>query len=188
MIDNEDVEFDKAWRKGALDILNAQVICAGFKLDDNRTICPAFREERFIIKELNKRCKDLGSERHLVEWVTWNGTNFDIPILTTRALLYGYMDLYNALPKGSRDKRNLDMMQMVTPTMWNQYWSLSEICAYLKVPVKEGDITGKTVHDHFLKGNIKGIRKYCIQDVQALVKLEEKFNLDYTIRGKHHLY
>jgi len=187
LLKNPEAALEAAHRKNSLDIFKSDIICAGFKFDSHKTRGVCYIKERDTVKELNKICKDLGTEQHLVEWVTWNGTEYDIPILTARALLYGYMDLYNSLPKSKNDKRNIDLMHHVTPTIWKAYYSLSDICKYLGIPVKEGLITGANVFDHYYDGNIKGIRKYCIQDVQALVKLAKRFNLDYTIKGRHHL-
>ena len=58
---------------------------------------------------------------------------------------------------------------------FNDKPSLDLLCYYFDVESpKNGEITGSTVFDEYMKGNIYGIAEYCANDVYALYQIYHK--------------
>ncbi|MFA8451789.1 MAG: ribonuclease H-like domain-containing protein [Bacteroidales bacterium] len=171
----DDLEncIDKAWRKQALDFFKAQIICIGYKVDGNKTYSIAGDDEKRIMKTLDRACARARS-KGVIKWFSFNGSKFDLAIIGLRAMKYNCKHVLATLPKTERDKNNFDLMSRFTPTVWGSMYSLANICKFLGIEVKTGDITGATVHDHYLEGNIDGIAAYCREDVIVLPKLATK--------------
>jgi predicted PolB exonuclease-like 3'-5' exonuclease len=108
--------------------------------------------------------------------VSWNGKGFDLPVLHYRALLHG-VSAPRYWESGDQDdsfrgnnylgryhSRHTDLMDVLAGYEPRAYAPLSEIAAMLGLPGKRG-MNGARVWDHYVGGNIKGIRDYCESDV-----------------------
>jgi 3'-5' exonuclease len=117
-----------------------------------------------------------GIEKFSPDLVSWNGSGFDLPVLTYRALRAGaraprfwetgdedsafrynnYLNRYHA--------RHTDLMDVLSGFQSRGRVSLSNMAALLGLPGKLG-FDGGQVWDAFQAGNLEEIRRYCETDV-----------------------
>jgi 3'-5' exonuclease len=117
-----------------------------------------------------------GIEKYCPTLVSWNGTNFDLPVLQYRSLIHGirapkYWEVGETDPKFRYNNyinryhyRHLDIMDLLANFSPRAYAPLDDIAKMLNLP---GKITlhGKEVFPEFQKGNLEKIRDYCELDV-----------------------
>jgi 3'-5' exonuclease len=126
-------------------------------------------------EELVQRFFD-GIEKFSPDLVSWNGSGFDLPVLTYRALRAGaraprfwetgdedtafrfnnYLNRYHA--------RHTDLMDVLSGFQSRGRVSLANMASLLGLPGKLG-FDGSQVWDAFQAGNLQGIRRYCETDV-----------------------
>lgn len=201
IMDDPAAAIEAAWRANSLDKFKSIIIALSYQLDDGPIvklkgsttltvhkditdedellIRKALDIEQDILEDLNKVITGLKSEANLLYWVHWNGSEFDLPILGLRALKYRHTTLFNAMPNNEKDKRNVDLMKRITPTIWKSFHSMKSICEYLGIPCKEGDIDGSKVHDYFRAGKHDEISDYCGGDVEVLGPLSIRLGCDH---------
>ncbi len=117
-----------------------------------------------------------GIEKFSPDLVSWNGSGFDLPLLTYRALRAGaraprfwetgdedsafrfnnYLNRYHA--------RHTDLMDVLSGFQSRGRVSLANMACLLGLPGKLG-FDGSQVWDAFQAGNLQGIRRYCETDV-----------------------
>jgi hypothetical protein len=117
-----------------------------------------------------------GIEKFSPDLVSWNGSGFDLPVLTYRALRAGaraprfwetgdedsafrfnnYLNRYHA--------RHTDLMDVLSGFQSRGRVSLANMASLLGLPGKLG-FDGGQVWDAFQAGNLQGIRRYCETDV-----------------------
>ncbi len=142
-------------------------------------------------KELVQRFFD-GIERFTPTLVSWNGGGFDLPVLHYRALKHGvvaarywdsgdddrefkwnnYLSRYHA--------RHTDLMDVLAGYQPRANAPLDQIATLLGFPGKMG-MSGAKVWDHYMAGDIEGIRNYCETDVLNTYLVYLRFEL---MRGK----
>src|SRR5580692_7306438 len=121
--------------------------------------------------ELVRRFFD-GIDKYSPDLISWNGSGFDLPVLTYRALLHGvsaprywetgdedtafrynnYLNRYHA--------RHLDLMDILAAYQARANAPLDQIATLLGFPGKMG-MDGSKVWDCFLQGDTVAIRNYC---------------------------
>jgi predicted PolB exonuclease-like 3'-5' exonuclease len=126
-------------------------------------------------EELVQRFFD-GIEKFSPDLVSWNGSGFDLPVLTYRALRAGaraprfwetgdedtafrfnnYLNRYHA--------RHTDLMDVLSGFQSRGRVSLANMACLLGLPGKLG-FDGSQVWDAFQAGDLQGIRRYCETDV-----------------------
>lgn len=140
--------------------------------EDSFTVC-SLGDEDSSEKKLIKQFYD-GINRYTPTLVSWNGGNFDLPVLHYRSLL-------NAVPAkkywetGNNDQqfrfnnylnrfhwRHIDLMDVIAGFS-RAVAPLTEIAVMLGFPGKLG-MSGGDVWDTYLDGGIKRIRHYCEAD------------------------
>lgn len=117
-----------------------------------------------------------GIERYTPDLVSWNGSGFDLPVLTYRALRAGvqaprfwetgdgdasfrwnnYLSRYH--------RRHTDLMDVLSLYQGRGRASLADMACLLGLPGKLG-FDGSQVWGAALAGDIAGIRRYCETDV-----------------------
>lgn len=135
-----------------------------------------------------------GLERYQPELVSWNGSGFDLPVLSYRALKHG-VDASRYWEIGDNDReyrfnnylsrfhwRHLDLMDVLAGFQPRGRASLDQTAVLLGFPGKLG-MSGDKVWERWLEGGIDEIRNYCETDVlnTYLVYLRFEFmrgNLD----------
>ncbi len=117
-----------------------------------------------------------GIDRYTPMLVTWNGSGFDLPVLHYRALLHG-ANASRYWETGDDDQsfkwnnyisrfhsRHTDLMDVIAGYNGRANAPLTEIASMLGFPGKMG-MDGSKVWEHYLAGDIEGIRNYCETDV-----------------------
>jgi predicted PolB exonuclease-like 3'-5' exonuclease len=125
--------------------------------------------------ELVERFFD-GIERFSPDLISWNGSGFDLPVLTLRALAAG-VQAPRYWETGDGDTafrynnylsryhwRHTDLMDVLSAYQGRARVSLQNAAYLLGLPGKLG-FSGAQVWDAWLAGNIVGIRQYCETDV-----------------------
>ena len=125
--------------------------------------------------ELVERFFD-GIERFSPDLISWNGSGFDLPVLTLRALAAG-VQAPRYWETGDSDTafrynnylsrfhwRHTDLMDVLSAYQSRGRVSLQNAAMLLGLPGKLG-FSGDKVWDAWLAGNLVGIRQYCETDV-----------------------
>ncbi len=106
--------------------------------------------------------------------ITWNGANFDIPVLKYRSMKYGiscsFFFQYGGKWDGYQSKYspiNVDLMLLLSDYGNSAKLKLSEICCMLAIPCKLGDNEGSKVSELYDTQKYTEIREYCETDVLA---------------------
>lgn len=125
--------------------------------------------------ELVQRFFD-GIEKYSPDLISWNGSGFDLPVLTYRALLHGvqaprYWESGDEDPSFRYNNylsryhwRHTDLMDVLSAFQARGRASLSSMATLLGLPGKLG-FDGSQVWDAFQAGDLIGIRRYCETDV-----------------------
>ena len=117
-----------------------------------------------------------GIERFSPDLISWNGSGFDLPVLTLRALAAG-VQAARYWETGDSDTafrynnylsrfhwRHTDLMDVLSAYQSRGRVSLQNAAMLLGLPGKLG-FSGDKVWDAWLAGNLVGIRQYCETDV-----------------------
>lgn len=137
--------------------------------------------------ELVQRFFD-GIEKYVPTLVSWNGGGFDLPVLHYRALRHGVQaPRYWDTGDGDREFkwsnylsryhwRHIDLMDVLAAYQPRACAPLDQIATLLGFPGKMG-MSGAKVWEHFLAGDIAGIRNYCETDVLNTYLVYLRFEL-----------
>lgn len=141
--------------------------------------------------ELIERFFD-GLERFSPELVSWNGSGFDLPVLSYRALRAG-VQASRFWETGDNDPafrynnylsrfhwRHIDLMDVLSGFQGRGRVSLENIAVLLGFPGKLG-FSGAQVWQAYLAGDLVGIRRYCETDVLNTYLVYLRFEL---LRGR----
>ncbi|NCF26899.1 MAG: 3'-5' exonuclease [Gammaproteobacteria bacterium] len=141
--------------------------------------------------ELIQRFFD-GLDRYSPTLVSWNGSGFDLPVLHYRSLLHGIV-ASRYWETGADDssfrwnnylsrfhERHTDLMDVLSGHQPRASVSLQDMALLLGLPGKLG-MHGALVWEHYLAGDVEGIRNYCETDVLNTFLVYLRFEL---IRGR----
>ena len=132
-------------------------------------------EEDSSEKELIERFFD-GIDKYKPILVSYNGSNFDLPVLQYRALHHGvaaktYLEVGDNLPDfkwnnylNRYHSRHLDLMDVISCYQSRAVASLNAVSHLLSLTGKLG-MDGSGVMDSYYSNDIEGIRSYCEIDV-----------------------
>ena len=129
-----------------------------------------------------------GIERFSPDLVSWNGSGFDLPVLTLRALAAG-VQAPRYWETGDGDTafrynnylsrfhwRHTDLMDVLSGYQGRGRVSLQNAAYLLGLPGKLG-FSGDQVWDAWLAGNLVGIRQYCETDVLNTYLIYMRFEM-----------
>lgn len=133
-----------------------------------------------------------GIDRFLPTLVSWNGSNFDLPVLHYRALLHGvqakayfetgdnrdprYKDFRYNNYLGRYHWRHTDLMDVLANFNPKNYVGMDELAKLCGFPGKI-DMDGSGVQERFNNGDLVSIRNYCETDVLNTYLLYLRFAL-----------
>ncbi len=133
-----------------------------------------------------------GLERFSPDLVSWNGSGFDLPVLTLRGLAAG-VQAPRYWETGDGDTafrynnylsrfhwRHIDLMDVLSCFQGRGRVSLQNAAYLLGLPGKLG-FSGAQVWDAWLAGNLLGIRQYCETDVLNTYLIYLRFEM---MRGR----
>jgi predicted PolB exonuclease-like 3'-5' exonuclease len=117
-----------------------------------------------------------GIAKYVPTLVSWNGSQFDLPVLHYRALLHGvsapaYWESGDQIASFKYNNylsryhhRHIDLMDMLAGFQQKAFARLEDIALMLGYPGKMG-MGGSQVLEYYLDGDIASIRNYCETDV-----------------------
>ena len=173
--ENKAAELDALRRKTALDGAFGMVACIGIAIDDcepgmfySDGIMKVHEEAR-ILRDFSDYLNSLKCDKYTTLVVGHNVAGFDLRFLLQRYIVnrlpVPHIIKHAASAKPWESEKVFDTM-----CQWagvGNRISLDKLCMALEVPTSKGGITGATVYDEWLKGNIEGIAEYCKRDVEA---------------------
>lgn len=168
MAENQTRELDELHRKTALDGAFGRVCCIGVAIDDEEP--GAFvGEEKKMLTDFADYLDSLGGDKYTTLFIGHNVAAFDLRFLLQRYIVNGikvpFLLRHAANAKPWESEKVFDTM-----CQWagvGNRISLDKLCMALNIATSKGGITGATVYDEWLKGNIEGIADYCKRDVDA---------------------
>jgi len=140
-----------------------------FHIDDNGV------DEKLVLRRfyfnLDSIAADSSKDGVSLVLVGYNIDSFDIPFLTTRAILNGMIEHSATLRKYYR----ADLMYIVTRYLKTdkKHMKLKDVAKALGIEVND-DVNGSDVPRLFEEGNYEAIVKHCISDVELTYQLTLK--------------
>lgn len=107
-----------------------------------------------------------------------NIKNFDLPFIIKRALHHGIKipDRLKAYWKKPREMDYfIDLFEVYKYLSFSGKGSLDLICNFLDIPTPKEGIDGSQVQEYHDQGKDEEILEYCKRDVEATIKVYEKF-------------
>jgi hypothetical protein len=110
-----------------------------------------------------------------LQWVTFNGKDFDVPFLTSRTVANGLMptreDITHTYPYGHEP--HADLMGL-----WpNSNYSLEGLCSFLDVDPPKDDVDGSMVAELTRDGQIQEVAEYCEGDAVATLRCGQEVSV-----------
>lgn len=158
-----------------------KIIAISFLLSD---ISNDHRYEIYSLKEIRSGGNERSTESELIKGflqliknaqsrlVSFNGRNFDLPVIKYRAMAYGIQteylhrsgDKWNNYTQRYSANWHCDLLDVLSDYGTSARIKMNEVCAAFKLPGKIG-IDGSKVTNLYDKGEIGKIRDYCETDV-----------------------
>lgn len=167
--ENKIAELDALRRKTALDGAFGRVCCIGVAIDDIEPGVFCGGPESAMLADFSTYLSILDCDRYTTLVVGHNVAGFDLRFLLQRYIVnrlpIPHLIKHAASAKPWESEKVFDTM-----CQWagvGNRISLDKLCMALGVPTSKSGITGATVYDEWLKGNIEGIADYCKRDVDA---------------------
>ncbi len=177
------VQFHKVVSISVMSIYeNKDIKFASWCFDDEKKVLEKFWKGFLAFNQRNQNSHPA--------FISFNGKNFDIPVLILRSLqfpdmLEGLGEVFSFLTDDS------DQWEREKPNYFNRYTkyhidlielfgtfrtlSLKTVCYLCGIPVKE-EAEGNKVEQLFHDGNYEKIAKYCAEDVKATALLYAYLN------------
>jgi predicted PolB exonuclease-like 3'-5' exonuclease len=181
--ENKEAEFEKVYRKTALDGLYGEIISLSWKIDDEETQVvyrPQYEDEYLLISAfLNKisNLTDKYGQRTTIS--TWIGHNvfWDLRFLWQRCIMNNIKPSIH-IPVDVRPWETDKVFDtMITwagnSSQYSGKKGLDDLCTQMGIGGK-GDIDGSKVHDYWLNKRYEEISLYNKQDVEMTYKLYQK--------------
>ena len=156
----------------AISFLDAQIIknpdgSEYYELGEVRSGCEVNSNEEELVKGFFSYL-----QKKLPRIVSFNGKNFDLPVLKYRAMqykiaapwLYLTGDKWNNYNQRYSLDWHCDLIDAFSDFGASSKVKMNEVCSILNIPGKLG-IDGSKVMDYFDDGKIDEIRQYCETDV-----------------------
>lgn len=166
--ENKAAELDVLRRKTALDGAFGRVCCIGVAVDDDEP-GTFVGEEPKMLTDFADYLDSLGGDKYTTLFIGHNIAAFDLRFLVQRYIVnrinVPFLLKHAANAKPWESEKVFDTM-----VQWagiGNKVSLDKLCMALGIPTPKGGITGATVYDEWLNGNIEGIADYCKRDVDA---------------------
>lgn len=133
--------------------------------------------EREVVRALWRHLAD----RPLARIVTYNGRNYDGPLLHNRSLALKIKATRNLVPYRYSAREHADLCDLLTFWGVSRSVSLDVVCARLGVESPKGELSGAAVERAYYEGRIAEIARYCAGDVRAL---RECFRVWESVAGE----
>jgi len=153
--------------RAGLHFLTGRVVCVGAKIFGRTPDMFAQEEEEITLAGLYTYL----DSRQPFTLVTFNGRDFDVPMLYMRGLLHGF-DFSQVLPMDKYSKNHIDLYQHLGGR-WGMNGKLAELAWHFGI--EDGlEGSGSDVQKDFDNGDWDGIIEHCRADVITTEKLYQK--------------
>lgn len=176
MEENKASELDTLIRKTALDGAFGRVCCVGFAVDDEAADTFHDGDEIDILCGLLTFLNAQAGDKYTTLFIGHNVAGFDIRFLVQRYIV-NRLPIPHLLKHAANAKPWEGEKVFDTMVQWAGVGgriSLDKLCMALGIPTPKGGITGATVYDEWLAGNIEGIAEYCKRDVEATREVSKR--------------
>jgi DNA polymerase elongation subunit (family B) len=166
-MEKADEEYDKAmekWHKLSLESLKNQVVCIGVGLDRQEPEIFFDKNEAKLITQWYEWYNEL-RKSYKTRFITFNGKNFDMPILANRLLKYVSPTAMNSVPWDTKpwdDELHFDIFHRF-PTS-ERYPSLNSMASFLGIQGKDG-VDGSNVLELYQSGAHDRLKQYQSDDI-----------------------
>lgn len=132
-------------------------------------------------KEQIEKFFEIGSKLYNKKEASFCGHNiktFDLPFIIKRALHHGIKipDRLKAYGKKPREMDHfIDLFEIYKYLSFSGKGSLDLICNFLAIPTPKEGIDGSQVQEYHDQGKDAEILEYCKRDVEATIKVYDKF-------------
>ena len=113
--------------------------------------------------------------------VTWNGRDFDLPVLALRALRFGLDFRWYYRGEGYRyrftEEGHLDLADVISDHGAARMTSLDGAARTIGLPGKQDGVDGSQVEGLFHAGQLDALRRYCLSDVVQTAFLFLRYRL-----------
>lgn len=175
---NNDYEVQ---RIGALSPELGDIICICLGIEDYKNnvfkIKKLIGVEKDILVDVVTIINSIATKKN-IQFISHAGLHFDYPFIVKKLIKYNIdvpTDLYEIVSAKYPPNYICDTQEYWRMRNFNDKPSLDLLCYYFDVESpKNGEITGSTVFDEYMKGNIYGIAEYCANDVYALYQIYHK--------------
>ena len=160
----------------AVDVDLARVICIGTYLvrDTPEGVCSSevcFTTETVPEEDMIHGFIDYITKEKPTHVISFNGRNFDVPILARKAALYGLFSPYLSL---ARNKRHIDLADYLGGYGGRNLKTLDFYCDLFRIGKEGCEFNGCDIRKLYDSGNWGGIRKKCCGDVKSTYELYAK--------------
>jgi len=178
-----------------LDPFRGCVLAIAYKIGNEKPFAMCMEKENAVtekqlldlffseLNSLSEVCSEDGVHPLLVGY---NILGFDIPFLTTRAILNGMVEESAMLRKFYR----ADLMYIITRYLRtnNKHMKLKEVAEALGIDVAD-EVNGADVPKLFEEENYKAILKHCVSDVELtyLLMLRLKPLIEHNVEKRYNL-
>ena len=166
----EAAYLDK-WKWTAVDTTLAEIFCIGFRIEGMSPECFWNKNEKELLEQFWSHLDNVTS-RHGIEWVTFNGNKFDLPLLWHRSKLLKVPMTRHIHPFPKNGAYCFDVMEAWTGSYTKDRISLDKLAKLFGIKGKQG-MTGADVYDYYLAERYSEIAAYCLNDVEVTGKLAE---------------
>ncbi|MBC7217614.1 MAG: ribonuclease H-like domain-containing protein [Candidatus Caldatribacterium sp.] len=135
-------------------------------------LCPKLPQdllegERLLLEEFWQELEEAES------FVTYNGQNFDLPVLRLRSMIHGLpLPEKIANPRLLRSSTDhLDLADFLCASNPEHRYTLEFVCRKFGIDFTKNTMDGSKVHDAFLSGRYSDIARYNAQDAIATAQL-----------------
>lgn len=192
-VQNEE-ELEQEKEKLALFAPTNQVVAIGMLNPETKNGMVYFQnKEKINLKEDGVDYLSFQSEKELLsnfweiikpyqQFITFNGYNFDIPVLMLRSAMNEIRPSKNLMTNRYLERQpfNLQHIDLADQLSFygakNDYLSLHFWTKAFSIDSpKEGELTGEKVTQYFKEGKTLEIAQYCLKDVIATTALFEKW-------------
>jgi hypothetical protein len=120
-------------------------------------------------------------EKNRPNLITWNGRNFDLPVIALRCLRHGVQLKWYYRVRDYRyrfsETGHLDLADFLSEHNASRPISLDAAAHLIGLPGKAGGVDGSQVQGLYHAGQLEAIRSYCLSDVAQTAFLFLRFRL-----------
>ena len=165
-----DSKRDETIAKTALSGLFGRVYMIGYAIENNPVNVIYEPTEHETLEVFNTLLGRNNYGDNKCTFIGHNISEFDIPFLSQRLMINGFMPLFRHGAKPWAQSVD-DTMRMFACGKFKQYYSLEELCLAFDIESPKQGMDGSQVAGMYAKGEHERVKEYCAADVTATRQL-----------------